>query len=52
MMRNAGLGAAVGLLAYLFSIINSFLIEEKKIEEDLSEAIFQLKATNIILDLE
>jgi len=52
MMRNAGLGAAIGLFAYLFSIINGFLIEEKKIEEELSEAIFQLKATNIVLDLD
>ena len=40
MMRNAGLGAAVGLLAYLFSIINRFLIEEKKLKKNYLKPFF------------
>ena len=46
-MKTAGAGLLIGLLAYITSLINSFIIEEKKSIDNLAEAIFQLKATNL-----
>ena len=46
-MKTAGSGLLIGLLAYITSLINSFIVEEKKSIDNLAEAIFQLKATNL-----
>ena len=49
-IRYAGSALIISILAYIISIINSLLLSNNKTKENLSEAIFQLKASNIDIE--